>query len=105
MFGHTSKTIKLVANALAILGFVLSGILGITIISSNGLRLLGHTLIPARLSMPVGIAVIGLGCVLSWVIGLLVYGFGELLQKTKDNNYLLSRIAAHTKDLHDQKLQ
>ena len=105
MFRHSSKLIKLVANGITALGIILSIAFGLVIINGNGLKLAGHVLIPARLSMPVGIAVIALGAILSWVAGLLMYGFGELLQKTKDNNYLLSRIAAHTKDLHDQRMQ
>ncbi len=43
------------------------------------------------------------GLLAAWIFGLLISGFGELIEKTKDNNYLLSRIAAHTKDLQSMQ--
>ena len=48
-------------------------------------------------------AVIAAALVLAWVLGLIVYGFGELIEKTKDNNYLLARVASHTKELESMK--
>ena len=47
------------------------------------------------------VAAAAAGVVLAWIVGLVVYGFGGLIEKTKDNNYLLSRIASHTKELQD----
>ncbi|MBQ6173389.1 MAG: hypothetical protein IJK28_02060 [Clostridia bacterium] len=48
-------------------------------------------------------AVVAAALVLAWVLGLIVYGFGELIEKTKDNNYLLARVASHTKELESMK--
>ncbi len=94
MYRHTAKAIKLVANILAALGVLASLALGALLLTGDNVRIAGATLNGGARAVA--------GIILSWVLGLLMHGFGELLEKTKDNNYLLSRIAAHTKDLHDQ---
>ena len=101
MYRHTAKAIKLVANILAALGVLASLALGALLLTGDNVRIAGATLNGGARAVA-GIGVIVAGAFLSWTAGLLVHGFGELLEKTKDNNYLLSRIAAHTKDLHDQ---
>lgn len=81
---------------LAILGAIASVALGAGI-------LLGAVKIRASLKMPLGLGILLGGLALSWTVGLVLHGFGELIEKTKDNNYLISRVASHTKAmLEDQ---
>ena len=101
MFKHSGKQLKVAAYVMALLGLAASIAVGLELISANRLVVLGHPM-GARTSTLVGLAVMLGGVILSWVLGLAVHAFGELVEKTKDNNYLLSRIAAHTKDLHDR---
>lgn len=101
MYRHTSKLIKLCANIVAILGIAASIALGLLLFGSHGITLFGDRITPVTTRI-LGVVVIVAGIILSWVLGLLMHGFGELLEKTKDNNYLLSRIASHTKEMHDQ---
>ncbi len=44
-------------------------------------------------------AVAALGLLASWVCALCLYAYGSLVDKTRDNNYMLGRIAAHTKEI------
>lgn len=102
MYHHTSKALKITANVLAVLGIVASIAIGLMLFGASGVKLLGHS-VSAKTCRLAGVGVIAAGIVLSWVLGLLIHGFGELLEKTKDNNYLLSRIASHTKEMHEQQ--
>lgn len=89
MFKHPAKKIKATAYVVAAL-CAAGGAAG------------GYLLFRGKQNLAAAAAVAG-GLVLAWICGLLVFGFGELIEKTKDNNYLLSRIASHTKDLHDTR--
>ncbi len=86
MFKHPAKKIKATAYILAAL-CVLAGAAGAYLLWTG-----------THQALAAGAAAVG-GLVLAWVLGLALYGFGELIEKTKDNNYLLSRIASHTKEL------
>ncbi len=92
MFHHSGKKLKVTAYILAAI-FAAAGIAG------------GYVFISGRGGTLPGVACIAGGLALAWVSGLALYGFGEMVEKTKDNNYLLSRIAAHTKDLHDERMR
>ncbi len=91
MFHHAGKKLKVTAMILAAL------------IAAAGVWAGFQFFISAGQTWP-GIGVAAGGLALAWVLGLSLYGFGELIEKAKDNNYLLSRVAAHTKDLHDLNL-
>ena len=96
MFRHPAKKLKATAMVLAILGAIASVALGAGI-------LLNAVKIRASLKMPLGLGILLGGLALSWTVGLVLHGFGELIEKTKDNNYLISRVASHTKSmLEDQ---
>lgn len=87
---------KVTALVVAILGIIASLVLG-------GGILLGVVGVTKAHKPIYGVGILGGGLVLSWVVGLALYGFGELIEKTKDNNYMLSRIASHTKDMLEDR--
>ena len=104
MFRHPAKKLKVTAIVVAALLVAACLVAGLILITSNGITLMGHKL-AARTAMFGGLGVIVVGCVLAWLVGLVIYGFGELIEKTKDNNYLLSRIASHTKAMHEEQMR
>ncbi len=85
MFRHPAKKLKWTSY--------------LTVILCAGAGAAGAYLLWQRKQTPAAAAALIGGLILAWIAGLAVYGFGELIEKTKDNNYLLSRIASHTKDL------
>ncbi len=96
MFRHPGKKLKLTALVVAVLGMVVSVALG-------GGILAGVVKVKAAHKLPYGAGILLGGLVLSWTAGLALHGFGELIEKTKDNNYMLSRIASHTKDMLEDR--
>lgn len=89
MFRHPAKKLKVTAYLVFLL-FAALGAAG------------GYLLLQAKQTVPAVMSVIA-GLALAWILGEMVYGFGELIEKTKDNNYLLARIASHTKELQDAR--
>ena len=89
MFAHPAKKLKWTAYlvAVACLGGGAAG---------------GYLLLQLK-QTPAAIAAVAGGILLAWVLGLVISGFGELIEKTKDNNYLLGRIASHTKELQSMQ--
>ncbi len=77
MYDRIGKKIKGLANALMIIGIVLSVISGCIMIADS------HSLI-----LP-GLIVIIVGCLGAWLGNLVLYGFGELVDKTCDMEELL----------------
>lgn len=63
MFDNISKKIKSLATVIAWFGIIASVIVGLQ-------------------NMPAGIVIIILGCLGSWVCGMLVYGFGQLIENS-----------------------
>ena len=63
MFDNISKKIKSLATVITWFGIIASVIAGLQ-------------------NMPAGIVIIILGCLGSWVCGMLVYGFGQLIENS-----------------------
>ena len=98
MFKHSGKKLKAVAYVLAGLGAVVSATLALALVMGDNFKLLGHTFGSSqRLILAVGVFV--LGAFLSWLTGLAVFGYGELIEKAKESEYMLTRIAAHSKEI------
>ena len=99
MFKHSGRKLKKFAVVLSVLFIVLSLVAGLgTIFVSDRLfrrvgifNQMGWTIIGA------GVALVGL--VLSLLCGLMLYGYGEVIEKVKESEYMLTRIAAHSKEI------
>lgn len=90
MFEKIGFKIKFLAKICCFLGIIISVIAGISlIIAANELYI--------DVLVIVGIAVIILGSLISWVSSFLLYGFGELIDLNDRNNKLL-KINALSKD-------
>ncbi len=98
MFKHSGSKLKIVAIILAALGALLAVVAAVALVMAGNFQLLGHTMTRSlRLAAAVGIVV--LGVFFSWVVGLVVHGYGELVEKSKECEYMLTRIAAHSKEI------
>ena len=69
MFNNIGGKIKTLAKVLTVIGMILSIIWGI---------------VETEFSVETGFAIIALGCLFSWVGSFLLYGFGELIDNTKE---------------------
>ena len=101
MFRSTGKRLMTLSKIICGLGMACSVLAGIALIaglvSISAFGLNSSTALKGTGGIVLGVAVIAVGCFLSWVGSLILYGFGELIHKTKENNFLLQRIAEHTK--------
>lgn len=85
MFDDIGGKIKGLAKVITIIGIIASCICGlVTLVESENLL--------------VGVLVAGLGSLGSWVGSFLLYGFGELIDQTADNNRLLRQISTSGKN-------
>ena len=98
MFKHSGKKLKTVAYVLAGLGVVVSVALALALVMAGNFKLFGHTF-GASTRLALALAVFVLGLFFSWVCGLAVYGYAELIEKAKEGEYMLTRIAAHSKEI------
>ena len=98
MFKHSGKKLKAVAYVLTGLGAVISVALALALVMGGNFKLLGHTF-GSSTRLLIAVAVFVLGLFLSWLAGLAVFGYGELIEKAKEGEYMLTRIAAHSKEI------
>ena len=98
MYKHSGKKLKAVAYVLAGLGAVISVALALALVMTRDAAIPGVTL-GASTRLVLAVAVFVLGLFLSWVCGLAVFGYGELIEKSKESEYMLTRIAAHSKEI------
>ena len=102
MFSHSGQKLKVIAWVLFILGAVVSVALAVVLLSHGAFRLTLGTLVlkvSKKMSLFLSMGVLLGGAALSYICALMVYGFGELVHKTRENNYLLSRLASHVKNI------
>ena len=78
MFNNIGGKIKSVAKICCILGMLVHGAMGIYMFVFR--------------NMAYGVAVIVIGCLVSWLGTVAIYGFGELIETTMDNNRQLRKI-------------
>ena len=102
MFKHPGKKLMTLSRVLTIAGIIASAALGALIALKAGEVTItgqdGQILSLSRSQgIILGVAVFVLGAVCSWICGLLMYSFGQLVHHTRENNYFLGRIAEHTK--------
>ena len=101
MFKKSGTKIKLIAKILFWLGTACSILAGVGImigglsVSVNGQA----ASVSGASGIVLGLLIIALGIVSSYISSLILHAYGELVDKTKDSNYLLTRIADHTKHL------
>ena len=94
MFDHIGGKIKTLAKVCCVLGIIGSLLSGIVIISNNSYY---------RPTTGVGIMVIVVGCLASWIGAFATYGFGELIETTVDNNKQLKTIESGIKQLLEKE--
>ena len=82
MFENIGSKIKALAKVICWVGIILSLIIGIIMLASSG-----------DVGSGVGLIVIIVGCLGSWIGSFFTYGFGELIEKTTE-------IAENTKSLN-----
>lgn len=70
MFNNIGGKIKDLASAMAIIGIIASFVLGFVLFGIDDDMI------------PVGIVIIVVGSLISWIGSFLLYGFGELIEKT-----------------------
>ena len=94
MFNNIGKKIKTLAAILCILGMV-GSLVGSVLIwtQSDGYEEL----------ILLGFAVLLIGCLLSWLCSFFAYGFGQLIEKTEENNYHLNQIGHMLYEMKNQK--
>ncbi len=94
MFNNIGKKIKTLAVVLCILGMV-GSLVGSVLIwtQSDGYEEL----------ILLGFAVLLIGCLLSWLCSFFAYGFGQLIEKTEENNYHLNQIGHMLYEMKNQK--
>ncbi len=95
MFKHSGKKIKVIAVVLTILGFVVSLLGAAAVLMYRGEDGVQMT---ETVRIVTAVLTLLLGAAGSYVCGLLLHSWGEVVEKTKENNYVLSRIAAHSKE-------
>ena len=100
MFKHPGTKLKTVAYVLTGLGVIISVTLALALVVTGDFKLLGHNF-GASTRLVLAVAVFVLGLLFSWIAGLAVFGFAELIEKTKEGEYMLTRIAAHSKEIID----
>ncbi len=84
MFNNIGGKIKWAAKTCTILGMILSGILGLSMIGVFFAFAEGWAYIVGIL---VGAAAFALGSLIAWVSSWLLYGYGELIDKTAQNEF------------------
>lgn len=95
MFKHSGKKIKAFAIVLTILGFVLAAACAAAVLLTKisfGVEMNSVTRIIAA------IAILILGALGSYVCGLILYSWGEMVERSKESHYILTRIASHSKE-------
>ena len=89
MFENIGGKIKSLAKICCILGMVAYILLGgATILVGNVIN---------------GIVMIIFGCLVSWIASFAIYGFGELIETTADNNRQLRKIEKSLRQLTEGK--
>lgn len=78
MFDNIGNKIKSVASFICVVNIIVDCILGLFLIFSGGVLL--------------GLFLIVIGALISWVNSFLLYGFGELIATTQANNRILEQI-------------
>ena len=73
MFDNIGSKIKTLAKVICWIGILISVISGIVVIASTG-----------STGVPVGILVIVLGALLSWIGSFVLYGFGQLIENSEE---------------------
>ena len=96
MFSNIGKKIKVLAVVLCALGMVLTLLAAIGAWTANvQLSVAGQSMDMDSLlgnRTVYGIVILAVGFVSSWVGSFFIYGFGELIHKTSENNRLLTRL-------------
>ena len=85
MFENIGGKIKGLAKICCIIGMVAYILLGCALIFAG--------------NVINGIVMVVGGCLVSWIASLAVYGFGELIETTADNNYQLHEIEKSLRQL------
>ena len=70
MFENIEEKLKAIANIFTVIGFISSIILGIVCWTNH-------------IGFFIGLIILVVGCLFSWAVGCLLYGFGELIESTK----------------------
>ena len=99
MFNNIGKKIKVLAWVICIIGMVASLIGAIALWISAGTSYYG---VNAGLILA-GFVTLIVGCVASWVGSFFCYGFGQLIDKTEENNYHLNQIGRMLYDIQNKK--
>ena len=86
MFENIGSKIKALAKVICWVGIILSLIIGIIMLASGG-----------DVGSGVGLVVIIVGCLGSWIGSFFTYGFGELIEKTTE-------IAENTKSFNSSNV-
>lgn len=85
MYNNIGKKIKTLAKVLAWLGIAVSVIAGIAIIAGGGaMSSYGSSYNMGGSAAVAGITTIIFGALGSWVSSFMLYGFGELIEKTTE---------------------
>ena len=94
MFDNIGGKIKTLAKVCCALGIIASLLSGTVILSNDSYY---------RPTTGLGIIVIVVGCLASWIGSFATYGFGELIETTVDNNKQLKAIGEGIKDLLEKE--
>lgn len=90
MFDNIGGKIKALASAMAIIGIILSVTIGLVLFGIDDDMI------------PVGVVIMVVGSLISWIGSFLLYGFGELIEKTC---LIEERLALHPQMKSAQELQ
>jgi len=83
MFNNIGTKIKVLAKILCWVGIVLSVITGIAMIAAgNTAHVNVYGEITTVSTIPTGISIIVVGCLLSWIGSFFTYGFGQLIENS-----------------------
>ena len=103
MFKHPGTRLMKLSILLLILGILVSAALAVLVAlhaeafslkDASGAVIFALTRTTGVIA---GIVIFVLGSLCAYIFSLIIYAFGQLVHHTRENNYLLSRIAEHTK--------
>ena len=86
MFDDVGKKIKIVASVICWIGIIISCMLGILLIYTDGqLHINNYTFYTyTRTELIIeGFVLMAVGSIISWIVSIMIYGFGELVDNSK----------------------
>ena len=86
MFNNLGHKIKTVAKIFTWVGIISCVLYGLIIIFSGGKVNVNGMSFGYAASIPVGLAIMIIGSVCSWLVNLTLYGFGELVENSSYNS-------------------